>query len=90
MGRYATFRPGRDTARPAHWSDGLKPGTLWADLNLQISVDPEQWAHERGIPLDQAREAFEAFVEEIKQETMFKAMGGRVAWGAEQRTGQRD
>lgn len=90
MGRYATHRAGGGTARPAHWSDDLNSGTLWADLNVQVSVSPEQWAQERGIPLDRAREAFEAFIEEVKQETMLKAMGAKVAWGAEQRTGQRD
>lgn len=85
MGRYAIFKPGQDTARPAHWSDGLKPGALWFDLNMQISIDPEQWARECGIPPERAAEEFSKFVEEIKDEAIGRAVRARVTLSPELR-----
>lgn len=78
MGRYAIYKPGRAATRPPHWSDNLPSGALWADLNLQISVNLEQWAAERGIPLDQAREAFAALVDEIKDQAVSRGVEVRA------------
>lgn len=91
MRRYALYRPGRKiVARMRHWSDDLPPGTAWADVGLQFSVNLQAWAKEHSIPADQAKQAFDGFVQEVVNTAILKAAGAKVAAGSESRTGQRD
>jgi hypothetical protein len=74
--RYAEHDPSMPPPPPpSHWSDYLKPGAPWLELNFQISIDPEMWARERGIPPARVNEEFCKLVEEIKMEAVGRGIG---------------
>jgi hypothetical protein len=85
MGRYAEAMPGEGTGRSPHWSDRLKPGAPWAELNMHISIDPELWARERGIPPERVEEEFSQLVERIKDEAIGLAIEAKATLSPELR-----
>jgi hypothetical protein len=81
MRRYGSVR-GKPAPTP-HWSDRLKPGAPWAELNTQISVDPDLWARERGIPPERVRQEFARLVEEIREEAIRRAIAAHATLSPE-------
>jgi hypothetical protein len=78
--RYAEHNPNVPLLPPPpHWADHLKPGAPWVDLYFQISIDPEVWARERGIPPERVNEEFCKLVEEIKMEAVDRGIGAHAS-----------
>ncbi|MCW2641098.1 MAG: hypothetical protein JWP76_3404 [Dactylosporangium sp.] len=74
--RYADYTPRvPPPPPPSHWSDRLKPDAPWVELNFQISIDPEMWARERGIPPERINAEFCKLVDEIKEEAVGRGIG---------------
>jgi hypothetical protein len=82
MGRYAEYNPS-DSLPVSHWSQEVLPGHLWGSVSLRITADPEEWAAANGIPLEQARASFGAFIEDIKNEATMKILAAGGGWSAE-------
>jgi hypothetical protein len=85
MGRYADYRPANSNSRQAvnHWSQDVLPGHLWGSVSLRITADPEEWATANGIPLEQARESFRVFIDDIKGEAAARIAAAGGGWSAE-------
>jgi hypothetical protein len=73
MARYCTV----DGNEPQPEPEPVKPGVLWVQFRWLLSADPQRWAHERGIPPEDAVDALQAYAQELKARAIEAARASR-------------